>query len=302
MTVEQALVQLRSTRAGERLKGVRLLAEVGDATLLPEIRALARNESDSWVLRALEDMSRRWRDETGSLERGETWISIAENEDLEDARAEAISVVTRVLVHESRGLLMRIDDSAREELADHFESSETARAIDRMRAFLRVVHQLHDAAASPRNREFDLGDFLASGARDAGYGENEVLTARNEPVIVFGDPDLLELAYVNVIRNAVEASEGSGRKVVCTCGHTDSDVWITVLDEGIGLPTGFSGAAEPGQTTKSKTNHFGWGLTIAQRAIHSLGGSLTLRPRDGGGTACEIRWTMTSDPTSGESY
>ena len=120
MTVEQALVQLRSTRAGERLKGVRLLAEVGDATLLPEIRALARNESDSWVLRALEDMSRRWRDETGSLERGETWISIAENEDLEDARAEAIGVVTRVLVHESRGLLMRIDDSAREELADHF--------------------------------------------------------------------------------------------------------------------------------------------------------------------------------------
>lgn len=300
MTVQHALAQLRSPRPSERLRGARLLADVGDASLLAEVRALARAESDSWVSRALEDLTRRWQDETGTIDRGETWISIPETGDIEDARAEAISAVTRVLVHEARGLLTRVDDAARADIGAPFESSETARGIDRMRAFLRVVHQLHDAAASPHNREFDLSDFLASCARDAGFADDQVLAARSEPVIVVGDPDLLELAYVNVLRNAVEASQESGRKVICNCGLNDKEAWIAVLDEGVGLPVGFSQAAEPGQTTKSKDQHFGWGLTIAQRAIHSLGGSLSLRPRHGGGTACEIRWTLTSDLTNGE--
>jgi C4-dicarboxylate-specific signal transduction histidine kinase len=140
--------------------------------------------------------------------------------------------------------------------------------------------------------DFDLRDLALRIIADLGYADDEVVLYRDEPAIVRGDPELLALALRNLIANAVEASVETKKRVVVNYGVTESDVWIVVLDEGIGLPANFDKVWEPGKTLKSKKEHFGWGLSIAQRAVHSFNGSIRVTPREHGGTAGEIRWAL----------
>lgn len=159
--------------------------------------------------------------------------------------------------------------------------------------FLDTLERLHAAAASPQFRETDLADLVADEINQCGYTDQSVRAARNEPVIVQCDRGLLRLALQNSIRNAVEATPTDGAPVVVAFGADNESAWVTVLDEGSGLPDGSNRIWEPGISAgKSKETHFGFGLPIAQRAVHSLGGTIELRPREPEGTSCEIRWPI----------
>lgn len=296
MKKEDAFALLSSERPNDRLRGARLLGVQGDSSMLQRVRHIRQYETDSWVQAALDRLVHRWREEGASVEEGEIWISIPADAALEDVRAEAIETVTRLLLHEVRSLLRDITEAAMGELGvANYPDSSTATKIKRLREFLQTVHQLHDAAAAPKYHDFDLVDLVSRVVTESGYTSQQVLSTRTDTVIAVGDADLLSLSLVNIVRNAVEAVEVSGKpdaRVVINCAVTDTDAWVVVLDDGIGLPPGFENAAKPGETTKAKSEHFGWGLTIAQRAVHSLGGQLRLTPRESGGTACEIRWSQ----------
>jgi signal transduction histidine kinase len=157
---------------------------------------------------------------------------------------------------------------------------------------------LNDASKSPALIELDLAALISDHIQDKGYDAQSVLATRQDPVIVVGDPGLVRLALDNAIRNAVEATEQGPTAVIVNCGGADGDAWIVVLDEGKGLPTDFPNAFDPGTTTKSRDQHFGLGLAIADQAIRSLGGSIRLIPRDPRGTSCEIKWHQKEAVTS----
>jgi two-component system sensor histidine kinase CreC len=107
---------------------------------------------------------------------------------------------------------------------------------------------------------------------------------------VKGDPTLVGLAFVNLARNAIEASTPSGL-VAVNWGRNDSDAWISIFDEGEGLPSdGLSAALQIGTTSRSEAGHFGLGLPIASQAMGSLAGDIRLQPRRNGGTVAEARW------------
>ena len=111
-------------------------------------------------------------------------------------------------------------------------------------------------------------------------------------MLITSDPDVLRLAIVNGLRNAVEAVGGlSGpepHSVVVTWGQTDVDYWVAVRDRGPGLVGPEESAFGIGKTTKR--GHRGFGLAIARKAIETLDGACTLQPADGGGARFEVRW------------
>ena len=72
--------------------------------------------------------------------------------------------------------------------------------------------------------------------------------------------------------------------------QTDTDVWVAVIDNGVGLATGTDQAFDIGTTTKSKAAHYGMGLSIAREAARSLDGTVSLVPREEGGARFELRW------------
>jgi signal transduction histidine kinase len=298
--VDEVMSLLADADPGVRLEAARMLSELTNCPPLADVRRLRKAEPDSWVRAALDRALARWEAATGVEDVGESWISVAGAIELEDVRAQAIESVTQTLIHEIRGLLRELALSARADLGTAFEDSSTARTLARLRDFLRTVQRLHDAAGAPRYVEFDLANLIVEEIAATGFDRQQIVATRDDTVIVRGDPELLRLALQNAMRNAVEASEATGKQVIVNCGVSMSKAWIVVLDEGIGLPDAAEKVWQPGVTKKSKENHFGWGLPIAQRAVHSLGGTIKLFPREHGGTACEIRWSFESQFTGTE--
>jgi len=293
---EDAFSLLASRSAIDRLKGARLLfrAALSDADVL-SVEHARTLEQDSWVRAALE----RVLDRGPSTVRPRTESIVQPYEpsdpnDVEDIRAQLIATVTQMLLHEVRPLVGGLEYAASKEVKS-FDTSETAKRIQRLKGFLETVSRFEKAAHPPRNKEFDLTDAVVQAVTSENSTQS-VQLGREDPVPTRGDWDLIELGFVNGMRNALEACEETQGAVVVNWGVTDRDAWVAVLDEGCGLPSGYEDAHEPGRTTKSKTLHHGWGLTIAHRAIASAGGTIALRPRSPRGTSFEIRWPTVEQP------
>lgn len=110
------------------------------------------------------------------------------------------------------------------------------------------------------------------------------------PDVAFStDPNLLEQALLNLVRNAIEAVEGrvdaQVRLIASTAGR---EVIWRVEDNGPGLsPEALRQLFEPFRTTKSFGT--GLGLSITRKLATALGGSLTVSNRAEGGAVAEIR-------------
>ncbi len=104
-----------------------------------------------------------------------------------------------------------------------------------------------------------------------------------------GDQHLLEQALVNLLLNACDASAAQG---VVELRVTANGNWaeFAVMDKGIGITEEEARhAMEPFYTTKPEGRGSGLGLAIAQEIVKAHRGSLTLMPRDGGGTTACLR-------------
>jgi two-component system nitrogen regulation sensor histidine kinase NtrY len=100
------------------------------------------------------------------------------------------------------------------------------------------------------------------------------------------DPVLLRQALVNLLDNAVDAIEATGR-ITVSARSSDEDVVIEVTDTGIGLPTDDTDTLlEPFFSTKGRGS--GMGLALVHRIVADHGGVLELEPRSPSGTLVRV--------------
>ncbi|MBI5814503.1 MAG: CHASE domain-containing protein [Nitrospinae bacterium] len=101
----------------------------------------------------------------------------------------------------------------------------------------------------------------------------------------------LEQSLVNVINNAMEASEGKDERRIRVTTHRlgDGHILVSVEDNGAGFaPEVAEKIFDPFFTTKSKKEGCGLGLAISRRIIHDHGGEITARSIPGGGAVFSI--------------
>ena len=326
---EQALAAFErapTATSSERLRAARFLAQNatgGDRNRLSKIRGVERN---SWVRRALDQALKR--SEMGRSDDSTEPVEEIRETPFPDARlydelrAQAIAETSAMFLHELRPLVGFLDADAATEI-DRYECSRTKVSVNRVRSLLNAIARLRMASVAPDLQEFDLTDLVVRVAVDEvmrgratldNFNEQvdeatdlddeaeqapqqpvvKLSLGRRSPVATTGDAALVEMVAANALRNAVEAVlavwEPHRNGVTLNWGVTDIDSWIVVHDEGCGLPPGRDRLKEPGISTKKGQGHLGMGLTIAQRAIESMRGSIRLTPRSGTGVSCEIRW------------
>lgn len=127
----------------------------------------------------------------------------------------------------------------------------------------------------PQRREVELAPLLR---RVAALEQRVPVTLGALPELRFAaDPDQLEQALINLVKNAAEASLAQRGGVEIRARADGAQVHIEILDEGLGL-SGSDNLFVPFFTTKPGGS--GIGLVLARQIIEGHGGRLTLRNRD----------------------
>lgn len=197
---------------------------------------------------------------------------------LDDAAMDGLDDVRHAL-SECRSEALRAGEIIRR-LRDFISHGDIAPEIDNLRRIVNSATAL--ALVNGDGRDVDFSSQIAPEC---------------ESVLVV--PIQIQQVLVNLIRNALEAMQGSRNKrlrVTSAC-HDDGMVRISVSDSGPGLdPHVAKRLFHPFVSTKA--SGMGLGLSICQTIINAHGGKIWARPSELGGT--EFSFTLKSANFGGE--
>ncbi|MCJ7998009.1 HAMP domain-containing histidine kinase [Rhizobium cremeum] len=283
--------KLGSADPRERLEAARHLAEHADAKQIVLIEDAIAVETVAWVTSALKRALQRARP-TDSAAPSPERVELSADQTAQ-IYSDALETTAKQIIHEIEPILGAIRLSAETEVAN-FDGSDTKRGLDRMEALVAGLARLRQAASAPKLEDFALDQCIFAWiAEEVSQKPIGVLRAGPQDTVVEGDKGLVCLAFMNGLRNAIEATlalsveNGSYPEITVNWGATDIDVWVAIVDAGVGFRGSLSRALEIGSTTKA--GHLGMGLATAQQAMTSLGGSIRLIPGDRG-VRFEMRW------------
>lgn len=319
LVVAVALVQLAGLPAASDAVSEAGLARVGDDLALVIVSDVdgsipeARRTIEDWGLRApaialaLAAIA-AW------------WLSGRVEKTVEQARAEVLAADAernsrlQEVVHELRTPLAVMGTNLEFAAFDSATASgyvdAARRAVERM---ARTVDDLdgHGRLAVEQDPgPADLGSLAESvGAEHVAPGR-----ARGVAVLARGggtvfvpavDPGAVRATVGNLLSNAVRLSP-SGSAVVIDWGVHEEWAWISVTDQGPGLPPELHGRVfERGwqgshDRDRADDGGSGLGLTIARQLTEAQGGAVTLESEEGGGATFAV-WlplTLTADQTA----
>ena len=109
----------------------------------------------------------------------------------------------------------------------------------------------------------------------------------DDAVLVFGDQLRLEQVFVNLLRNALDATITTPQPEIEILLVVGEWVTLTVRDNGDGIGD-LEGLFEPFYTTKQPGDGIGLGLAISSGIVDDFGGRLTARNGTTGGAVFEV--------------
>lgn len=220
---------------------------------------------------------------------------------LERERLVALGEAAAVMAHEVRNPIAAISNALavlRRQPAPSSEGADMLRVIGEEAARLeRVVRHLLDLGRplTPRMHPVDLLELATDCVRTlrdrnevAGV---EVVVRADREVLATVDADLLQLALLNVLQNAVQVTPAGGVVVVelVPASLDGAGATIAVDDEGPGFSDELTRRMfEPFFTTRPSGT--GIGLAVVRRTIEANGGTIALSRGTRGGGRFEIRF------------
>ncbi|MBN8727575.1 MAG: histidine kinase [Xanthomonadales bacterium] len=169
---------------------------------------------------------------------------------------------------------------------------------DDARSGLGVIADRTDALARFMGRYTQLARLPPPSPREVAFDELALRVARLEqrqpvqvapgpPVNARLDPDQIEQALINLLRNAVDAAAPEGGQVALDWREETGWLLVEISDEGPGLPAS-GNLFVPFFTTKPGGS--GIGLVLARQIVEQHGGSLVLQNRtDRSGCIARLR-------------
>jgi len=171
----------------------------------------------------------------------------------------------------------------------------TTKAIEHMHGDLdrleRVAHRFERIGRPPRQDPVDVrhlveqvGGYFRARVPTLAHAVEIAASGGDEPLLIHGDPVLLEWALEVLLKNAVDALAGRGGRIYVTSSRVPEGVRIRVADDGPGIPREIrTRVFEAGFSTKD--SGWGVGLALAKRIVEeNHGGRLLLVPAPRGAT------------------
>lgn len=113
-------------------------------------------------------------------------------------------------------------------------------------------------------------------------------------------PSQLHQVALTLLINAAQAVEEGGEVIVQT-GADDTGGWLTVADNGCGIPKGsFQRIFDPFYTTREVGKGVGMGLAIAYRVVSAHRGKIDVESEEGKGSRFQVRLPLDLKDPNGE--
>jgi signal transduction histidine kinase len=201
-----------------------------------------------------------------------------------EIRRQRLEVLNRILRHNVRNELDVV--RAHAEDAGLTPAIQGVDRVERLSEKTRQVQQLMERSADDRTQTA-LSPLLDDIVADVTAGTDADVTVTTPDIRVILDARLCRYAVRQLVENAVEHNDAPAPRVVVRGEHNESSVRIIVADNGPGIPESERAVIETAEEAPLKhASSFGlWGTSWAVRA---MGGSLSFRDSDLGGTAVII--------------
>lgn len=151
-----------------------------------------------------------------------------------------------------------------------------------------------DIKLAPVKLEDVLANALAA-ERGNLASKNINFSVNTQPVTICGDTELLESLLVNLLDNAITASE-NGTDIEISVSSTNNDTSVEISDHGKGIePEEISRITEPfyrvDKSRSGKENHAGLGLSLCARICEIHNARFEIVSEFGKGTTVKILFT-----------
>ena len=170
-----------------------------------------------------------------------------------------------------------------------------ARLTDQMLSFAR--RQFHDDQRVDVNHTLTGCDAILD--QMAGSAAEVELDLADQPLLVSVDASQLEMALLNLVRNAADAGSAGSKIIISTRARlydgpeSTSAVEISVADAGTGMtPEVARRASEPFFTTKALGKGTGLGLSMVKGFVEQSHGKLEIETSVGVGTTIRLVFPM----------
>ncbi len=177
-------------------------------------------------------------------------------------------------------------------------TEKIVRTCDRLNNLVKNILLLADMenVASSRFHGCDLGAILENCKHMLLSVHEEVsvsIDQKKEEIKILADPDLIELALMNLLENAVKYSAGVP-EIAIFLDQNDQEVCLRVEDKGIGIPAQDLGRIFERFYTVDKARSrrhggAGLGLSIVKTIVEKHGGKINVTSQVGIGTAFQIQ-------------
>ncbi len=208
----------------------------------------------------------------------------ARRQEIERERLQAFRETARRVAHEMRGPLNAAQLALGRLLGHADSNSEAARRVlvEETERLKRMADEFAAFGRLPEGpeSEIDVAELMESVLTATVPPECPVGTSLEPGLLIRGGYEALRRALQNVVRNAVQATDGRG--IAVSAARDGARVVCVVRDHGAGIPADLRrGLFQPYVTTKPHGT--GLGLAIAHQAVSAHGGTLTAEDTPGGG-------------------
>jgi signal transduction histidine kinase len=219
-------------------------------------------------------------------------------------RVEIIGTIATGMAHEFNNLLtvalgsleqlrrQALDERGREQLERTEWSVRQAGRLARQ-----VLSFVRRDAGQPQRVDLNevIGEFDKIMSHAASGRTRLTLELCQEPLPIYLDPGQLELALLNLVRNATDAMSDNGSIIIRTAAHQSDGldrqqtVEVAVTDTGTGMPPEIVDRVTTSFfTTKPRGQGTGLGLWMVKRFATACGGKLDIETALGRGTTVRL--------------
>ena len=211
-------------------------------------------------------------------------------------RRQRIEVLNRILRHNIRNSLDVIKANV-ESLDDEERERSILDATDTLEELSGSARRIEKLMRQPRDQRpsAEVGAVVERVIRDISetYPAASVsVTPADEPRSV--DAEVARFALRNVVENAVVHNDSDQVRVAIRMVSTETGVRVIVADNGPGIPEAERAVIE-NETESAHAHTTGIGLWGTNWAVTRLGGDLSFRDSDLGGTAVSVEFPASSD-------